>query len=49
LQSGGTVELHATDPYTLLVAIGEKYQKSVTLPLPLNHDGAKVRIARKSL
>ncbi|KAF2034802.1 hypothetical protein EK21DRAFT_55723 [Setomelanomma holmii] len=49
LQSGGSVEFHAPDPFKLVMVIGSTYRKSVALPLPVNVHVGKVKIARKSL
>ncbi|KAF1937809.1 hypothetical protein EJ02DRAFT_505767 [Clathrospora elynae] len=49
LQSGGIVEFHALNPFNLVMVIGSTYQKSVALPLPVNVEVGKVKIARKSL
>jgi hypothetical protein len=49
LQNGGVVGFYATDPFTLILAISDKLQTSVELPVPLNTDAEKVKIARKSL
>jgi hypothetical protein len=49
LQNGGVVEFRATDPFTLILVINDTLRKNMKLPVPLNTDSGKIKIARKSL
>jgi hypothetical protein len=49
LQGAAEVELSLLNPFTLILNIGDALRHELELPLPLDRDSKKVRIARKSL
>jgi hypothetical protein len=48
LQDGGEVQLNMPSPFRLVLTVGNKSSKELTLPFPLNNNAAKTKIARKS-
>jgi hypothetical protein len=48
LQNGGVVQMNMPSPFRLVLTVGNKSSKELTLPFPLNNNAAETKIARKS-